>query len=151
MVKKIEEIMERAHRLEKEAEKLKAGSLAGEADEMIAGAENASGIAIISRLFKGIHVEDMRTLSDAIRAKKPGSVVLLGSDNEGKALLLFAATQDAVKKGIDCGALVRDAAKMLGGGGGGRKDMAQAGGSDAGKLAEALGGAAARAKEMIGK
>jgi alanyl-tRNA synthetase len=151
MVKKIEEIMERAHRLEKEAEKLKAGSLAGEADEMIAGAENASGIAIISRHFKGIQVEDMRTLSDAIRAKKPGSVVLLGSDNEGKALLLFAATQDAVKKGIDCGALVRDAAKMLGGGGGGRKDMAQAGGSDAGKLAEALGGAAARAKEMIGK
>ena len=77
------------------------------------------------------------------------SVVLFGSDVDDKALLLFAATNNAVKKGIDCGGIIKAASKILGGGGGGRKDMAQAGGKSPEKLDEALREASAAAQKML--
>jgi alanyl-tRNA synthetase len=78
------------------------------------------------------------------------SVVCLGSEHEGKAILLCAATSAAVATGIDSGAIIKKTAPLVGGGGGGRKDIAQAGGKSPEGLGKALDEAARIAKEMLG-
>ncbi|MBN2078232.1 MAG: alanine--tRNA ligase [Spirochaetes bacterium] len=149
LLKRIDEIVRRGRVLEKELEKLKKDSLAGGTEELLAEAMDVGGMKIISHIFQGIGVEELREVSDAVRSREQNSVVLFGSDNDGSALLLFAATNGAVKAGIDCGAIIRDAAKLVGGGGGGRKDMAQAGGKSPGGLGEAISLAVAKAEGMI--
>jgi alanyl-tRNA synthetase len=65
-------------------------------------------------------------------------VVVVGSVVNDKPMLVAGVTDDVIKRGVKAGDLVRDAAKIIGGGGGGRPNMAQAGGKDAGKLPQAL-------------
>lgn len=67
-------------------------------------------------------------MADVLRSKLPNSVVLLGSKIDGKALLVYASIKSVIDKGIDCSKLMKETAKIVGGGGGGRPDMAQAGG-----------------------
>jgi alanyl-tRNA synthetase len=64
--------------------------------------------------------------------------VLLASEADGKVLLLAAVTKDLIQKGVKAGDCVRDAAKAVGGGGGGRPDLAEAGGKDPSKIPDAL-------------
>lgn len=149
LLKRIDEIVRRGRALEKELEKLKKDSLAGDTEELLAKARDVGGMKVISHIFQGIGVEELREISDALRSREQNSVILFGSDNDGSALLLFAATNGAVKAGIDCGAIIRDAAKLVGGGGGGRKEMAQAGGKSPGRLDEALSLAVTKAEGMI--
>ena len=87
---------------------------------------------------------------DRLRQKAGSAVVVIGWTEDGKVGLLAAATEDLVKKGADAGKLVGAAAAVVGGKGGGRKDMAQAGGKDPSKLAEALQAARQLAAEQIG-
>jgi alanyl-tRNA synthetase len=82
--------------------------------------------------------EQMRNQVDRLRQKAGSAVVLVGWATDGKVGLLAAATDDLVKKGIHAGKLVGEVAKVVGGKGGGRPDMAQAGGKEPAKLAEAL-------------
>ena len=88
-------------------------------------------------------VEALRSLGDQMRDKVGGVVVLADVIDSGKINILAMATKDAVTKGIHAGQIVKEVAKVCGGGvcgggGGGRPDMAQAGGKDASKLDEAL-------------
>jgi alanyl-tRNA synthetase len=92
---------------------------------------------IATQLTTGLDPSSLKNLADEIRSKIKSGVVLLGDESEGKATLVLAATKDLEKK-IDCGKLIREIAKLIGGGGGGSPSMAQAGGKDAGKLTEAL-------------
>jgi alanyl-tRNA synthetase len=80
----------------------------------------------------------MRQMTDWLRERLGSSVVVVGSVLNDKPQLVAAVTQDLVRRGLHAGNMVRDAAKLMGGGGGGRPDMAQAGGKDAAKLADAL-------------
>lgn len=150
LVKKSEELTAKVHALEKELEKVKFSNIASNIDSIIQQAQNKNGVKIIHKDMGDADIEELRKVSDLIRAKEQSSVVLFGSKNEGKALLLFAATKNAVGKGIDCGAIIREASKIVGGGGGGRKDMAQAGGKSPEKLQEALSEAARIAERMLG-
>jgi len=151
LVKKIDELVRRNRMLEKELEKLKKDSLSTGLDSILAKAESVGGVTIVSQTFNGMGADELRNLSDAIREKDQNAVVLFGSTADGKALLLFAATKSAVKKGIDCGKIIKEAAKLVGGGGGGRTDMAQAGGKSPEGLKEAIGKAVSMAREMAGK
>ena len=149
LLKKVEDLQERTRSLEKELEAIKKKSLATGIDEYISGACESKGVKIISRAFRDVEAGELRELSDAIRSREQNSLVLFASKTEGKALLLFAATQKAVEKGIDCGALIREAAPHVGGGGGGRKDMAQAGGKKPDGAEKALQEALHKAEQMI--
>ncbi len=149
MLKKVEELVTGARRLEKEMEKLRKESLSQDVDSIISRAVTAGDTKIISHSFTDTGIDELRGLSDLIRSKEQNSVVLFGSTHEGKPLLLFAATSQAVKNGIDCGGIIKEASKILGGGGGGRKEMAQAGGKQPEKLGEALDAAVKAAKAMI--
>ena len=81
---------------------------------------------------------DLRDLSDRIRRQEGAAAVLLGSTDDGRAFLVFNLDQALADKGVDAVELVRDAAKHIGGGGGGRPTLAEAGGKRPEALGEAL-------------
>ncbi|MCX7678447.1 MAG: alanine--tRNA ligase [Spirochaetes bacterium] len=149
IVKKTEELLARVNALEKELEKMRFRALATNIDSILQNARNKNGVKIILHNMGDAAIDELRKLSDLIRAKENSSVVLLGSQHQGKPLLLFAATKSAVEKGIDCGAIIKETSKLVGGGGGGRKEMAQAGGKNPDKLEHALQEAARMAERMI--
>jgi len=150
LVKKVDEIVAKSKSLEKEIDKMKKSSLTSDLDGIIASGKDVNGVKIISRVFKDMDVDTLRGLSDSIRERVQNSVVCFGSDIAGKAMLLYAATNKAVEKGIDCGKLVKETVVIVGGGGGGRKDMAQAGGKDAANLEKAVAEAVKLAEKMAG-
>jgi alanyl-tRNA synthetase len=145
--KKFADLSERANKLEKEIKKIKSGSLISDIDKFIAEALVINGVKIVAHEFDDVNADDLRSLSDAVRSKEKCSLVCFGSKADGKALLLFAATKPAVEKGADCGAIIKEASKIVGGGGGGKKDMAQAGG----KTPEAISKALEKAVEIASK
>ena len=138
LVKRVEELVQKIRILEKEQEKARKENLSGNIDSLLAGAEDIRGIKLVSGNFEGLNVDDLRELADKIREREQNSLVLFGSHAEDKAILLFAATKKVVEQGVDCGALIKLAAPLAGGGGGGRKDMAQAGGKNPSGLEQAL-------------
>jgi alanyl-tRNA synthetase len=77
-------------------------------------------------------------LTDLFRDKFPSGVIALGSILDGKPLIIAAVTNDLVNRGLHAGNLVREIAKIVDGGGGGKPDLAQAGGKDPTKLPEAM-------------
>ncbi|NCD08246.1 MAG: alanine--tRNA ligase [Negativicutes bacterium] len=98
----------------------------------------------VKALVQSVNVDDaeaLRALGDKMRDKVGGVVVLANVLSEDKINILAMATKDATKAGIHCGNIVKEVARLTGGNGGGRPDMAQAGGRDADKLAEALNAA----------
>jgi alanyl-tRNA synthetase len=106
-----------------------------------------NGIRIITRLVEdGV---DLRNLADNLRSKLRSGVVVLGSANDGKVTLLTAVTKDLVDR-IPANVLIGKLAPIVGGKGGGKPDLAQAGGKDPDKLSQALGSAQEALREMLG-
>ena len=111
-----------------------ASSLSG---DLLAGLREVNGIKIISTRSEVPEPSAMRELADKLRDKLGSGIVVLGGDKDGKAILLVAVTKDLVGR-YKAGDLVRELAKEVGGSGGGKPDMAQAGGPDAANLPRAL-------------
>ena len=80
----------------------------------------------------------LREMADWFRDRVKSGVAVLGTVKDGKPLIVAAVTEDLIGRGLKAGDIVREVAKVVGGGGGGRADMAQAGGRNPEKLAEAL-------------
>ena len=102
------------------------------------GGGNGSGANVLAVQVDAPDVDTLRQMTDWFRDKLGSSVVVVGSVINEKPMLVAAATEDLIGRGMHAGNLVRDTAKLIGGGGGGRPNMAQAGGRDASKLDEAL-------------
>ncbi len=150
LARRVRDTMERARALEKQLEKMKTERHASNIDDILAHAIAVKGIDVIPFQPDGADVDELRRLADLVRSKMRNSVVCLGSEHEGKAILLCAATSTAVAKGIDCGAIIKKSAPLVDGGGGGRKDIAQAGGKSPAGLPQALKEAVETAKKMVG-
>jgi alanyl-tRNA synthetase len=146
---RVQALQEEVKRLQAQLKKGAAGDLAGAGDRLLAAAVEANGARIIVGEMPAAPVEQMRQQLDRLRQKAPSAVVLIGWVEEGKVHLLGAVTEDLTKK-VEAGKLVGEVAKVVGGRGGGRKDMAQAGGNDPGKLPEALELARKLAREKLG-
>jgi alanyl-tRNA synthetase len=99
--------------------------------------ETVSGVKVLAQRADGLAAAEMRTLADNLRRRLGSGVVILGRAEEGKASLLVAVTDD-LKKRVPAGEIVRTMAKVIGGGGGGRPDLAEAGGKDPSRLDEAF-------------
>jgi len=149
ILEKVETLTKKNRALEKEIDKLKQQSVTADLGSLISSAQDINGTKIIAQSFKDVDVNLLRNLSDDIRSKEQDSVVLFGAQSGDKALLLFAATKKAVEKGLHCGNIIKEAAQIVGGGGGGRPDMAQAGGKNPANLEEAISKAQSIAKDMI--
>src|SRR4029077_10958376 len=112
--------------------------LAGAADKLLAAAVEGGGARVIVGELPAGPEEQLRGQIDRIKQTAGSAVVVVGWNDDGKVGLIAAATDDLVKKGIHGGKLVGEVAKVVGGGGGGRPGMAQAGGKDPAKLGEAF-------------
>jgi len=105
-----------------------------------------AGFTVLARRVPEMEPSDLRNLADTLRQKLGTGVVVLGMESGGKATLLAAVTDDLVGR-VNAGGLIRELAPIVGGRGGGRPNLAQAGGPDAGKIDEAL----AQAPEVVAK
>jgi len=112
-------------------------------------AESATGDMIVS-VVENADGKTLRTAMDVIRKKQPDAALLLGAASDGKCAFIAAVPKPLQEKGLKAGDWVREVAKVAGGGGGGRPDMAQAGGKDPAKLQDALDAGKAFAESKMG-
>jgi len=109
-----------------------------EIDGLLEKVSEKSGVPVISAQVSAGNMETLREMADRLKNKLESGIIVLGAVAEGKVLLVCAVTPDLVKQGYHAGKLVGAVAKLTGGGGGGRPDMAQAGGKEPENLAAAL-------------
>ncbi|MGI6546304.1 MAG: alanine--tRNA ligase [Fastidiosipilaceae bacterium] len=119
------------------------------ADDLKDQVKDVNGINVLVAQIEAADAKVLREMTDQLREQLKPSLVVLGAVAAGKVLLSAMASPDAVKEGVHAGDIVKEAAKICSGGGGGRPDMAQAGGKNPAKLQEALGAAAALAVDML--
>ena len=105
---------------------------------MLENSESVGEAKIICERLENVDRDVLREYADQLRHKGKSVALLLGAEIDGKVALLAAVSPDLVKKGVKAGDCVREAAKIVGGGGGGRPDLAEAGGKDASKIDAAL-------------
>ena len=135
LVTKTRKVMTQLKDKERELEELKLKMAAGSAVE--ATAKTIAGIQVHVQRTDGLDVNGMRALADQLRDKLKSGVVALGAANDGKVSLLVVVTKDLITR-LKAGDLIKEMAAEVGGTGGGRPEMAQAGGKDPAKLDVAL-------------
>jgi len=138
LVKRIDAIQKRIRDLERKLEQAAAQSTSVSSKDLLDQAREINGIRVLATRVDPADPKVYRSLADQIRDRLRSGIVAIGGGNDGKALLLVAATPDLVARGINAAALVREMAKEIGGSGGGRADMAQAGGTDPSRIPAAL-------------
>ncbi|MBM4042338.1 MAG: alanine--tRNA ligase [Planctomycetes bacterium] len=152
LVERAEEIAEETKRLARELEKAKRQSFAASAGGGPFQEKGRFGdTVVIAGALEGGKPDDLRLAADGLRKKHPSAAIILGATGEGTASLLCALTPDLVKRGLHAGNIVKDAAKHIAGGGGGRPDMAQAGGKNPAGLQAALDSAVAALTALLEK
>jgi alanyl-tRNA synthetase len=115
----------------------------------LALADERNGVFILAQVKHGLDQNALRDLSDQTRQKLGDAVVVLGSEVDGRAHLVANVSPTVVEKGVKAGDVVRAAAPIMGGGGGGRDTLAQAGGKDPEKLQEAVDAARAEIERAL--
>ena len=108
------------------------------ADDLLIQGEAIKGIKVIAARVPSSRIEALREMSDHLRDQMGSGIVVLGSVYNNKPIFIAAVTADLVAKGYDASKIVQQVAKVTGGGGGGKPNLAQAGGKDKAKLDEAL-------------
>ncbi|GAB4509513.1 MAG: alanine--tRNA ligase [Anaerolineae bacterium] len=129
----------------KEIEKLRRDVARMTFTDLMNNVEELNGVPSLLVQLSDTPMETLREMSDWFRGKVKSGVFVAGSDNDGKPQLMVSVTDDLTKKGLHAGNIIKEIAPVVGGGGGGRPNMAQAGGKDSSKLPEAL----AKARSII--
>ncbi|MBZ4662450.1 MAG: alaS [Caloramator sp.] len=137
VVRKAEGLINELKEKEREIEALKSKMANSVADEIVNSARDIKGVKVATAKVD-LDADGLRTLGDRLKEKLGTCVIVLGSSKEGKVVFVSMASKDAVQMGAHAGNIIREVAKIAGGGGGGRPDIAQAGGRDASKIDEAL-------------
>lgn len=123
---------------DKEISKLKTKLAAGSIEEILVKSKQINDVKVLIEKVDVEGMDDLRKMGDVLKEKLNSGVILLASETEGKVNFIAIATKDIIAKGVHAGNLVKEAAKITGGGGGGRPDMAQAGGKNPEKIKDAL-------------
>src|SRR5690606_33740512 len=148
LLDKLGGLLERNRQLEKELEQLKAKAASAAGNDLAASAREIGGVKVLSARVDGLDGKGLLALVDQLKNKLGSAVILLGGVADDKVVLVAGVTQDLTSR-FKAGDLMRQAAAAVGGKGGGRPDMAQGGGSDAGKLDEALALATAFVEQSV--
>ena len=146
---KIQGLMEEIKALQSENQSLKDKMAKAAAADVMNDVVEANGVKILPIKLSSVDANAMRTLGDDMKQKLGKSVVIIASDNDGKVSLLVMASDDAVAAGIHAGNIIKAIAPIVGGGGGGRPNMAQAGGKDASGIDNALAAGVETAKGQL--
>ncbi|HIZ82430.1 MAG TPA: alanine--tRNA ligase [Candidatus Mediterraneibacter pullistercoris] len=142
---KITHIMAENKALHGEVESLKSRMAQEAAGDMMDQVKEIKGVKLLAAQLDGVDMNGLRDLGDQFKAKLGEGVVVLASANDGKVSLMVTVTDEAMKKGAHAGSLVKAIAGCVGGGGGGRPNMAQAGGKNPAGIQDAL----AKAEEVL--
>jgi alanyl-tRNA synthetase len=134
---KVRHLLDRSRQLEKEVRQLKATLASGQGSDLAERATDVDGIKVLAARVDGADPKALREAVDRLKQRLGTAVVVLGSVEDDKARLVAGVTKDVTDR-VKAGALVGEIAPLVGGRGGGRPDMAQAGGSDPGGLDAAL-------------
>jgi alanyl-tRNA synthetase len=135
---KLAQLQEQVRALEKEMSRFKQKMAASQGDDLAATAIDVKGVKVLAAQLDGADVKTLRDTLDQLKNKlKSGAIVLAASDGDNKVSLIAGVTADLIAR-VKAGELVNHVAKQVGGKGGGRPDMAQAGGTDSKALPQAL-------------
>ena len=144
-----ERIAEDIKAKDKKIAELEQKMVAYQMDSIIDEAEEFGGVKVIAQKYEGVEGEMLKTMCQRVTDKTQSSAVLLASVNGQKLTFACAVGQEVIAKGIKAGDFVKAAAVLTGGNGGGKPDMAMAGGKDASKVDEALAAFVESVKEKI--
>jgi alanyl-tRNA synthetase len=138
VVQKIVQIQESVKGLERELARLKSKVASSQGDELVGRAEEVDGVKVLAAALEGVDAKALRDTLDQLKSRLSPAAIVLATSDGAKVSLVAGVTNDLTAK-VKAGELVNFVAQQIGGKGGGRADMAQAGGTDATKLPAALG------------
>jgi alanyl-tRNA synthetase len=147
-VERVQALLDRLKAADKELARVRSASLAQEAKGIADAAAREDGLAVVVRAVEGVTMDDLRRLATEVRGHLgSGAIVVLGTATaDGKAQLICAVSADLAERGVEARPILHPAAQVVGGGAGGKGDLAQAGGKDGARLADALEVAASEAR-----
>ena len=149
--RRIEQIQTELQNARQQLSKFTRAAVADSVLGLLGAAESHKGTKIVTARLDGVDRDALKLYADDLR-KEGGSVaLLLATEIDGKVALLAAVTPDLVKKGVKAGDCVKEAIKLVGGGGGGRPDLAEAGGKDPSQIDAALSTGAAFYRRALGE
>jgi alanyl-tRNA synthetase len=135
---KVRQLVDRSRRLEKEISQLKSKLAGGQGRDLAEGATSVGGVNVVATSIDGADAAALRTAVDQLKSRLKSAAIVLGSvDADGKVTLIAGVTSDATGR-VKAGELVNFVAQQVGGKGGGRPDLAQAGGTQPQNLPAAL-------------
>ena len=152
LVDRVEQLIKENKKLAKElktAARASGADVMTEAKEFLQKCEKVGETSIIIGRLQGAQIEQAREAVDMLKKKAKSAAIVLGFGDGDKATLLAGMTDDVIKKGLKAGDIVRETAPIIGGGGGGRPQIAQAGGKNPEKIDDALKKAAELIKEKL--
>ncbi|MEW5967601.1 MAG: alanine--tRNA ligase [Pseudomonadota bacterium] len=145
---RVAQLMEHSRALEKELDRLKSKLASSQGDELVQQAVDVKGVRVLAAQLDGVDARALRETADKLRDKLKSCALVLGTVADGKVSLIAAVTPDVAAR-LKAGELVNHVATQVGGKGGGKPDMAMAGGSDPAKLPAALASVAAWVKDRL--
>ncbi|HEY53225.1 MAG TPA: alanine--tRNA ligase [Caldilineae bacterium] len=143
------DLKEQTKQLNREVQKLRQQVMTRQAEQLTGRVQEVAGVKVLAERVDAADVNGMRIMADDLRNKLGSGIVVLGAVINDKPMLIAAATPDVIEQGGHAGQLVRALAPIIGGGGGGRPNMAQAGGQDISKLDDALAAALAAVEKQF--
>ena len=145
LLHRVENVLEENKNLERELHNLKTQISMQSADSALNSKVEVKGVSLVTNKYENMDMNTLRDTADNLRDKMGSGVVVLANVADGKVNFVVTATKDVIEKGVHSGNIVREVAKIAGGKGGGRPNMAQAGATEPSKVDEALN----YAKEVI--
>jgi alanyl-tRNA synthetase len=145
LTRKAGQVMADIKSLENTIKSIKSDEISGSVDAIIGSAKEINGVRLITKQFDDTDVDQLRSISDAVREKAGDVVLVLAAVNGEKVTFIVSVSEDLIGKGYHAGKLIKDIAAAAGGGGGGKANMAQAGAKDPSKVDAAF----AKAEELI--
>jgi alanyl-tRNA synthetase len=136
-VDKVKKLLDRQRELEREIEKLRGEFGKNQIPDLLAKKQNIDGVSVVITQVDGIDAKQLREMADQLKEKLGSGVLVLASVGESNVNLVASVTPDLVRR-YHAGNIIKELAQMVGGGGGGRPDFAQAGGKEPSKVGEAL-------------
>ena len=134
---RVQKLLEEQRALEKQRAAFESRQASSKAEDLVKAARQVNGVAVIAGRIDGLDADALRSVADTLRNRLGSGVVCVGSVVDGKVNLIAAVTKDLTSR-FQAGRLIQEVAKAVGGGGGGRPDIAQAGGKDPARLDAAL-------------
>jgi len=138
LVHRVEALVQDLRGLERETEVLRARLARYEVQSLLHTAKEMNGIKVLAARSDASDMDSLRAMLDLLRDKMGSGVIVLGAESGGKVNLVAGISKDLVARGLHAGKIIKEIAPLVGGGGGGRPDMAQAGGKDPAGLDNAL-------------